>query len=428
MLIGIVSLVAFNLVDLYYVGKLGERELAALSFTFPVITVIFSLVQGIGIGATAIVSRSIGRGDLSRAALETTGSLILGVFLAGIFVVAGLSTLDFTFETLGAEPDLIPLIKEYMSVWYIVVLFVVVPFIGNSAMRATGDAKTPSLIMLFAVIINALLDPLFIFGLGPFPALGIQGAALATAVSRFFTLVLALYVLNVKKKMISKQLHPIKELWECWRGVLFVGIPTGLSRMITPISASIITAVLATYGEYAVAAYGVGTRIEFLAATVLIAMSASISPFTGQNWGAGEVLRIKKAIKIASLASLAWGLFVTALLYVGGEMLAQMFSEEERVVETTVLFLSIVPVSFGFQGIAMIVNSNLNTMNRPLTASLLIIVQMFVIYVPLAYLGSMLEGVKGIFWALMIAYVIGGILSYITSIISLRRISARQLS
>ena len=422
MLIGIISMVAFNLVDLYYVGKLGDRELAALSFTFPVITVIFSLVQGMGIGATAIVSRSIGSGDLSRAATETSGSLILGVVLAGIFVLFGLSTLDFTFETLGAQEDLIPLINEYMSVWYFAVLFVVVPFIGNSAMRATGDARTPSMIMVFAVLINAILDPIFIFGLGPIPSMGIQGAALATAVSRFFTLVLSLYVLYSKKKLITLKYRPLKELLDCWKAVLFIGIPTGLSRMITPISASVITALLATYGEYAVAAYGVGTRIEFLTASVLIAMSSSISPFTGQNWGANEYERIKKAIKIASFTSVVWGFFAAIFLYVFAREMAGLFTEDEKVLETAVVFLRLVPISFGFQGIAMIVNANLNTMNRPLTASILIVVQMLVIYIPLANIGSKLDGVNGIFMALLVTYFIGGILSYLASIFSLRKI------
>ncbi|HAW50766.1 MAG TPA: MATE family efflux transporter, partial [Flavobacteriales bacterium] len=154
MMIGIISMVAFNLIDTFYVGLLGSRELAALSFTFPVVTVIFSLVQGLGIGTTAIISKSIGRGDMNAAAMETTNSLILGVVVAGIFILFGLSTIDFSFETLGASKDLIPMIRDYMEVWYIAVWFVVVPFLGNSAMRATGDATTPTMIMLFAVFLN----------------------------------------------------------------------------------------------------------------------------------------------------------------------------------------------------------------------------------------------------------------------------------
>lgn len=425
MMISIVSLVAFNLVDLYYVGMLGERELAALSFTFPVITVIFSLVQGLGMGTTAVVARSIGRGDMSKAGTETTNSLILGVLISSVFVFIGLSTLEFTFETLGAKPDLIPLIIDYMSTWYFAILFVVVPFIGNSSLRAAGDAKTPSLIMLFAVIINAILDPLFIFGWGMFPGMGIKGAAMATAVSRFFTLVFSLYVLYYRKGLINLNFVRLKQMWETWKDVLFVGIPTGLSRMITPISASVITALLATYGEYAVAAYGVGTRIEFLTASLLIAMSSAISPFTGQNWGARNYERIRKAIQIASFFALCWGILSALALFLLAGPLVSLFTDDPEVSDAAIWFLHIVPISFGFQGITMIVNANLNTMSRPLTASLLIILQMFVIYLPLAYLGSDLVGIRGIFFALLITYVAGGVLSFATSQISLRRIQAR---
>jgi putative MATE family efflux protein len=426
MMIGIISLVAFNLIDTFYVGLLGGRELAALSFTFPVITVIFSLVQGLGIGTTAIISRSIGKGDMSAAALETTNSLVLGVVVAGLFVLFGLSTIDFAFETLGASDDLIPMIREYMEVWYIAVMFVVVPFIGNSAMRATGDAKTPSLIMLFAVFSNGILDPLFIFGWGFVPAMGVKGAALATAVSRFFTLVLSLYVLYKRKRLITFELGGIKNMWKCWKRILHIGIPTGLSRMITPISASVITALLATYGEYAVSAYGVGTRIEFLAASLLIALSTAISPFTGQNWGANRVDRIQKALNIGGFFSIGWGLLVSVFLFAFAQPLAQIFSSDPQVITSTVLFLKIVPISFGFQGIAMIVNANLNTMNRPLSASILIVVQMLVIYIPLSYLGSSLDGLRGIFLALLITYLCGGSLSFITSYVSLKRIRVNE--
>ncbi|MEQ8325022.1 MAG: MATE family efflux transporter [Vicingaceae bacterium] len=426
MMVGIISLVAFNLIDTYYVGQLGERELAALSFTFPVITVIFSLVQGLGIGATAIISRSIGKGDMSAAASETTNSLFLGVFFAGVFVMFGLGSIDFTFRTLGAEEDLIPMIREYMEIWYIAVLFVVVPFIGNSAMRATGDAKTPSMIMLFAVIINGILDPIFIFGLGPIPSMGIKGAAIATAISRFLTLVLAIYVLYRRKRLISLNLGSFREIWKCWTKILYVGIPTGLSRMITPISASVITAMLASYGEFAVAAYGIGTRVEFLTASLLIALSTAVSPFTGQNWGAQRIDRIQKALHISGVFSLVWGSFSAIFLFIFAGDIARIFTDDGAVIYATTMFLKIVPFSFGFQGIAMIVNANLNTMNRPFTASILIILQMVVIYLPLAYFGSYIDGLRGIFIALFITYFAGGSLSFITSLVSLRRIRAKQ--
>lgn len=412
MMIGIMSMVAFNLIDTYFVGQLGDDELAALSFTFPVIMLIFSLVQGMGIGATALIARSMGRQDLDKAARETTDSLVLGVIIAGIFVVIGLLTIEPTFLIMGASEELLPMIREYMEIWYLAIIFVVVPFIGNSAIRATGDATTPSLIMLFAVITNAVLDPLLIFGWGPIPAMGLKGAAIATAISRFMTLILSLYVLYFRKRLITFKVPSWEVLRGCWGSILFIGLPTGLSRMINPLAASFITRLLAAYGPYAVAAYGVGTRVEFLAFSLLIALSASIGPFTGQNWGAEKSERIRKAIDISSSFSLIWGVVASAVLFLFAYPIASIFTDDPEIIEATAMFLYIVPISFGFQGVVLIVNANLNTLGKPLHASLLIVIQMIVIYLPLAYLANHYGGVKGIFIAMAITYTVGGIISY----------------
>ena len=158
MMLSIISMVAFNLIDTYFIGKLGERELAALTFTFPVIMVVFSIIQGLGIGATALIARSIGKGDRKKAARETTDSIALTLLLTGFFVLVGLLTLEPTMRLLGADGEAAAMSAEYMRIWYFALFFVSVPFVGNSAIRATGDASTPTYIMLFAVIVNGIHD------------------------------------------------------------------------------------------------------------------------------------------------------------------------------------------------------------------------------------------------------------------------------
>lgn len=176
MMLGIISMVAFNLIDTYFVGKLGEKELAALSFTFLIIMVVFSVIQGLGIGATALIAKSIGKKDLKRAARETTDSIALTLLLTGTFIVIGLLTIDSFLSLLGADGETAAMSKEYMQIWFFALFFVSVPFVGNSAIRATGDAQTPTYILLFAVGVNAILDPILIFGYLGFPALGLKGA------------------------------------------------------------------------------------------------------------------------------------------------------------------------------------------------------------------------------------------------------------
>lgn len=415
MMLGIISMVAFNLIDTYYVGKLGEDELAALSYTFPVIMVVFSLVQGIGIGATALISKSIGAGNIEKARRETSDSLMLGLILAVTLSSIGLLTIEPVFSFLGAGPEVLPHIHDYMQIWFITVIVLVVPFVGNSAIRATGDAKTPAYIMLFAVAVNAALDPLLIFGMGPFPELGLKGAALATSISRALTLILSLYILYIKKRLITFHLPSFKVLKGCWASIIKIGLPSGVARMLTPIAMGKVTAILSSYGAFAVAAFGVGSRIEFLTMSVLFALAASLGPFTGQNFGAQKVRRIRKAVDISAAFAVVWGVAMAVLLYFFGETVAGIFTESSDVVTCSALYLSIVPFSFGFQGINQCVNTVINTLNRPMIAFAISLITMFGILIPLAILGSQVAGIKGMFYGLAATYFIAGILSYLTN-------------
>ena len=411
MMLGIISMVAFNLIDTYFVGKLGEKELAALSFTFPVIMVVFSIIQGLGIGATALIAKSIGKDNWKKAARETTDSIALTLLLTGLFVIVGLLTIDPTLRLLGADGETAAMSKEYMQIWFFALFFVSVPFVGNSAIRATGDAKTPTYIMLFAVIINAILDPILIFGYLGFPALGLKGAAIATAISRGLTMIFSFYILIKRDKLITFEKPTREVLAGCWKSILYIALPSGLARLVVPIATGVITALLAGYGSFAVAAYGVGSRIEFLANSLVFALAASIGPFVGQNLGKGELNRVKECVRISNRFAIIWGLVSWVLLAAGSRYIASIFNDNEEVIQTVQLFLWIVPAGFGLQGVLSIINSNLNTINKPLQASSIIVVQMLVLGLPAVYLGRELDGIKGIFVGIAIMYALGGLLS-----------------
>lgn len=415
MMLGMISMVAFNLIDTYFVGKLGKQELAALSFTFPIIMVIFSVIQGLGIGATALIAKSIGKGDKNKAARETTDSVFLTLLLTGIFITIGLLTIEPTLSMLGANGETATMAGKYMRIWYFALFFVSVPFVGNSAIRSTGDAKTPTYIMLFAVLINAILDPILIFGFLGFPALGLEGAAIATAISRGLTMILSFYVLIRREKLITFDIPTLEVLSGCWKSILFIAGPSALARLVVPIATGIITAMLASYGEFAVAAFGVGSRIEFLANSLVFALAASIGPFVGQNLGKGNIGRMRQAVSISCKFSFVWGLVAWGLLALLARPIASIFNSNEEVIATVQMFLYIVPAGFGLQGILSIINSNLNTINKPLQASLIIVVQMLLIGIPLIFLGKELLLVKGIFLGLAATYFLGGILSLIVN-------------
>ena len=412
LLVGILSAVGFNLIDTFFIGQLGKKELAAISFTFPVIMVVYSLVQGISLGATALISQSIGRHDRNKAARETTDGLFLAVLIALICSITGYFTIDPLFTALGAKPEILPLIREYMEVWYLTVLLLIAPFIGNSALTATGDTRTPSYIMLLSIGLNTILDPLLIFGWGFVPELGLQGAALATAIARGITLFLSIYILRVREGLLTFTIPSRTVIIGCWRAILYVGIPNGLSRMAVPVATGIVTSILASQSLEAVAAYGVGTKVEFLGMSIFFALSASIAPFVGQNLGQNRWDRIQKSIQISISFALVWGTIMAIAFYFLAKTLASPFSDDPTVIEYGALYLTIIPISFGFQGIYQVINATLNTLRKPITAFTISVTYTFLLYVPLAWAGSKLYGIPGIFGGLVISNVLSAFISY----------------
>ena len=410
---GIFAMVAFNLADTYFVGQLGAKHLAAMSFTFPVVMTLGSLAMGLGVGASSIIARAIGEGDRSRVQRFTTNSLTLSLVTVGIFVTLGLFTIDPLFTALGADAEILPLVRDYMQIWYFGMIFLVVPMVGNSAIRSAGNTTTPSIIMIIAAGINIVLDPLLILGWAGFPELGIQGAALATLISRATTLVASLLVLHFQEKMLYLKLPSLQETLWCWKDILYVGLPAATTSMINPISIGIITSLLATFGAESVAAFGIASRVESFFLIALMALSVSIAPFVGQNWGAKKYTRVGIALKLSFLFSLFWGMAVALMLVPMASWLVTQFNADANVVSVATLYLWIVPISYGAAGIILVANSAFNALGKPIPSVVMTVIRTFVLYIPLAYLGGKFVGVQGIFIAASIANLVVGIGAYV---------------
>jgi putative MATE family efflux protein len=409
MIFGVLSMVVYNLVDTFFVGRLGKDQLAALSFTFPVVLVISSLALGIGMGASAAVSRAIGAGDHARVKRLATDSLLLALLIVGAVAVSGMLTIDPLFRLLGADETIRPYIREYMGIWYPGMVFVVVPMVGNNTIRATGDTRTPGLVMMIGALTNAALDPVLIFGLGPFPAMGIRGAATATLIGRSITFLVAIYVLAVREHLLLFTRPALRAVLRSWREVLFVGLPNAAARMIIPLGAGVVTRILSGFGPEAVAGYGVATRIEFFALAIVNALSSVVAPFVGQNLGAGRLDRVRRGYTSAQWFSVAVGAFFCLLLLILAVPIARIFSDAPGVTEVTAWYLRIVPVAYAFQGIYLVTVPALNVFRKPLIGAGLGVVEMFGLILPLAILGSRLFGREGAFVAVAVSYLATGL-------------------
>lgn len=411
-LFGIFMMMAQAFADMWFIGRVGDRELAALSFGFPILMIVTSVAIGLGAGTSSVVARAIGAHNHRRARRLATDSLILSFSITAALSAIGYLTIEPLFTLLGAPPDMIPLIAGYMTILYMGVPFVVVGMVGVSSMRSTGDTRLPSMLMVMASVTNIILDPILIFGVGPIPAMGLNGAAMAALLSRVGVFAGTIYFMRHRFNMLSFNKPDPQELKKSWADILHVGIPAAGTNAIIPIATAVITAMLARYGPEVVAGFGVASRIESLTLVIFYALSAIIGPFVGQNIAAGKADRIYEALRLCTLFCLGMGLVIASLLAIGGEWLAMLFSDNPAVTDVSTLFLMIAPISYGTYGMVMVMNASFNGMGKPMPAVHISVSRMAVIYIPLALATSHFFGIAGIFASYAIANIVMGIISY----------------
>ena len=412
MLMGMMGMVIFNLADTYFIGKLGVKQLAAMSFTFPVVMFINALSQSVGIGTSSLISRNIIAESRKTVRQIASRAILLGFLVVVVFTLAGLMSVQSIFGALGAKGDILGYVKDYMIIWFWGVPFVVFPMIGNNIIRATGDTFFPGMLMVSAAVLNAILDPLLIFGIGPFPEMGIKGAALATVISRSLGFIIILYILIRKEKLLSFRFGRLTAIFKTWRNILYIAGPASLGMLIPPISMGFITNIISGFGKEAVAAFGVASRVELFALMVIASLGSVLIIFIGQNISKHRFERIFEALKYALRFSLGWGILVFGLLFFFGQAIASLFTDDLNVIEIAKSYFIIVGASYGFQGLVMLSTASFNGINKPYPSAVFSIVRMVIIYVPLAWIGARIIGINGVFWAGFIANVSVGIFAF----------------
>ena len=411
--VGMLLLMTFGLVDTFFISLLGTEQLAAVSFTFPVTFTIISLNVGLGVGTSATVAKLLGAKQGDNAQIVGSGAITLAVLVGIIVTIVGWMSIEPIFKMLGANDEHIIYITEYMHVWYIASVFLAIPMVGNSVLRANGDTKTPSTIMAYGGLINAVLDPILIFGFGPIPALGIQGAAIATMVAWAVGSFHVIYLLAVKRNLMLPRPLKISELNVACKDILKIGIPAAGSNMLTPVANGVLTAIVAGYGTAAVATWGVGSRLEAIAAIVTLSLSMTLPPFISQNFGAQKMHRVKEAYLTTMKFIMVWQLLVFFVMWAASPLIAMAFAKDPEVERLIILFLSIVPLGYGLQGIVILTNSSFNAMHKPMAALVMSIVRLFVFLIPVSYLGSVVYDLTGIFWGGVVAYLGAATVSFI---------------
>ncbi|MFK8014124.1 MAG: MATE family efflux transporter, partial [Gammaproteobacteria bacterium] len=367
------------------------------------------------------VGKAIGQGRHIKAARIATESLMLSLLLTILLCAVGYFLTDSLFAKLGATPSTIVLIRQYMDIWFGFAVLLAMPMICKAAIRATGDTKWPSILMMVSGLVNVVLDPILIFGFGPIPAMGMAGAAWATAAAWLFASVAAIYLLSVREKLLVLKLPPVGELFHVWRDVLTLAGPICLANMLGPMSIGALTAIVARYGESSVAAFGVGGRVEAFSLVVAFAVTAALSPYLSQNLGAGNGERARTAVRNSTRFIFIFQLAVWGLLAAFAPSLAGIFSDDPAVIGVAIYYLRIMPLAVVCYAVIIVINTAFNAYHQSGKTLALSLLRVVVFVIPLAWLGAWKLGLAGVF----MGAILGSVLSLIAVIFTYGRMVKR---
>ncbi len=404
---------AYNLADTFWVGQLGEAAVAALSLGFPVIFLFISIGSGLTIAGTALVAHNVGAGKEETAnylASQTVGFVaILSFFLSilGFFLCEPLIVL------LGAEPEVLPHAVAYLRTWFVGIPAVFVFFVFQALVRGYGDTLNPMKVMLVSTVLNIILDPFLIFGWSIFPALGVQGAAVATVFSRLLASAAGLYLLSSGRLGIKISASDLIPRTKTIGDLLQLGVPAAAEQSMKAIGITVMTGIVAVFGTSSLAAYGIGNRISSVVFLPSLGLAQATTAMVGQNLGARKENRAERSVWLSS--SIAFGLlsFLAVGSYMWSHSIAGVFlpPEDVHALNLAADYIRVMSFSFGFLGVMNIKNGAFRGAGRTVTAMVFAVFSLLGIRVPLAYWLShrtpMAE--SGLWWGVAVANILGGI-------------------
>lgn len=408
MLAGTFAMNAYQLADTWFVSRLGTLALAAMGFTFPVIMLLSCVAGGIGTGVMTLVSHAIGRQDHASAVRVTSHGILLTLAVSAIITFAGYLSITPIFTKLGADSKTLPLIGQFMKIWYIGALFMTLPMMGNGILISAGDSKMAGRFMMLGPLINVVLNPIMIFGLLGFPALGIRGSALATVISQAIATTWMIALLNRKHHLLQFRGWCPKDYLASFRGIVSFAVPSILSMILMPISSTVITRLLGHHGHEAVAAAGAAGRIEMFAFVIPMALGMSLTPFVSQNFGAHCFDRIRRAMKLSYGFALLYCGFISVVFFLSAPWLATLFTQDPKVMEIMISYIRIISFGYGMMEAHRYSGFFLTGFHKPASATCINAIRVLVFLIPLSCLGAHFFGVKGVFAGRLITDFVAG--------------------
>ena len=410
MLIGNIFQQLFSVVDSIVVGNfVGKEALAAVGASFPIIFMMVSLITGIVMGTTVVVSQYFGAKDLEKVkrAIET---MYVYTAAAGIVVTAaGLIFAKPLLHLIGLPEDIMPQATQYLRIFFsgIIIFF---GYNGTSAvLRGLGDSKTPLYFLIIATVSNIILDLLFVAVF----KWGVAGAAYATLLANGIAFGLAIFWLNKTHKLIRIAIKGLHFDREIFRHSIRIGLPTGIQQTFVALGSLALMGIVNTFGTNVIAGFTVASRLDSLAMVPAMSFSSALSTFVGQNIGANKTERIRtgliSTIRMAGIVTIV----TTIVIVLWGNLIMGMFTRDPEVIKIGGQYLTIVSIFYFLFTLMFIYNGVMRGAGDTFIPMFFSLISLWIIRIPLAYFLSGKIGSQGIWWAIPAGWFIGMTLSFI---------------
>jgi putative MATE family efflux protein len=399
----------FNIVDTIFIGRLGEAQLAALTASGTIIGLAMVLMIGVSTGTIALVARHVGQDDVRKAENDVAQALLLAIIATFVVSPFFYFAPSHLLELMGAESDVVGYGNQYMRIMGVGAFTITISIALSSAIQGSGDAVTPMKILALSTVLNIVLDPLLIFGLGPFPEMGVTGSSLATVIARGAGLPLFFYALGKRRTILHMSWRRIRFDLKTMGAMLWIGVYSALQELVRSVSNFALYGLAFTFGTAVGAAYGVGTRLRMTVLTVGFAFAAASAVLVGQNLGAEKPQRAEKT---------AWGavgfyeimmVVMLSIFILMPEEVMLVFTDQPDVVRVGAEYVSIFGLALPFLAMSVVLSRAFGGAGETKVPMMITAISLICIRIPLAYYLAGIIGVSGIWYGLFATNVIEGL-------------------
>ncbi|MDD4151282.1 MAG: MATE family efflux transporter [Candidatus Gracilibacteria bacterium] len=405
---------AYQLTDAFWVGRLGKDAVASVSVSFPITFFMISLGAGFAVAGSTFIAQYVGAKNFKMVNHVAAQTLLMVVIISLFVGTIGYIISPFLLSLMGVTNAVFSDALNFLRISFIGMIFVFSFSMFQSIMRGLGEVKMPMKIIFGTVLLNLIVDPLFIFGYGIFPAMGVAGAAMATLITQGIASIIGLVILLKGNYHIHLKISDFLPDYSYIKKAFFLGLPSSIEMSARSLGMLIMTFLVTSFGSIAVASYGAGGNILQLVMIFGLGFTMATSVLVGQNIGAKNMARASEIAKVSSIISFLFLSFLGLVVFFTGPYLIAFFVPgEETVIKLGSELLTVVSLSFGLIGIQMVMTGIFRAAGNMKTTLVLTLISQLILQFPIAYILSKHTslGLDGIWYSMLITNIIITIIS-----------------